>query len=133
NIELSLNAPKQPLFIETQSAMLNILIRNLTDNAIRYTPAYGEVEINLSSGIQTGGIHIEVIDNGPGVPLELRRRIFDRFYRQVGNKADGSGLGLSIVQLIVNLHHGTIRADSRADSKNGLCINIWLPEKPLAK
>ncbi|MGJ3495201.1 Sensor protein QseC [Piscirickettsia salmonis] len=132
NIELSLNAPKQPLFIETQSAMLNILIRNLTDNAIRYTPEYGEVEINLSPDTQTGGIHIEVIDNGPGVPLELRRRIFDRFYRQVGNKADGSGLGLSIVQLIVNLHHGTIRADSRTDGKSGLCINIWLPEKPLS-
>ncbi|ODN43968.1 ATP-binding protein [Piscirickettsia litoralis] len=131
NIELSLNAPKKPLFIETQSAMLNILIRNLIDNAIRYTPDQGEVEINLSPDPQKGGVQIEVIDSGPGVPPELRRRIFDRFYRQVGNKAEGSGLGLSIVQLIVHLHNGTISADSRLDGKSGLRIRIWLPENPL--
>jgi two-component system, OmpR family, sensor kinase len=79
-------------------ADLTILIRNLVDNAIRYTPAGGRVD--LSTGTHDGRAWIRVEDTGPGIAPEERERVFDPFYRVLGNDADGSGLGLSIVNTI---------------------------------
>jgi two-component system, OmpR family, sensor kinase len=76
-------------------ADLTILVKNLVDNAIRYTPHGGRVD--LFTGVRDGAAWLSVEDSGPGIAPEERARVFDPFYRVLGNDADGSGLGLSIV------------------------------------
>lgn len=106
NVEIELlPSPNRPIIMGNDTA-LGILIRNVVDNAIRYTPPYGEVKVAiLDTGTQ---IILRVTDTGPGIPLELRERVFERFYRILGTKATGSGLGLAIVSQITALHHAEI-------------------------
>ena len=86
---------------------LTVLVKNLVDNAIRYTPAGGRVD--LSSGTTGGRPWIRVEDTGLGIAREERERVFDPFYRVLSSDADGSGLGLSIVRTIA----ARLRAVSR--------------------
>lgn len=106
NIEIELApSPAEPTILGNDTAV-GILIRNVVDNAIRYTPPGGEVKISI---IDTGTqIILRVCDTGTGIPVELRERVFERFYRILGTKASGSGLGLAIVRQISSLHHATI-------------------------
>ncbi|MDR5833944.1 ATP-binding protein [Caballeronia sp. LZ034LL] len=94
--EVTVNAPYSDMLV---------LVRNIVDNAIRYTPEDGRVD--LSMGADAGHAWIRVEDTGPGIRDDDQRRVFDPFYRVPGNDADGSGLGLSIVS--------TIAARLRAD------------------
>jgi two-component system, OmpR family, sensor kinase len=79
-------------------ADITILVKNLVDNAIRYTPRGGRVD--LSTGVRGETPWMRVEDSGPGIAPEERARVFDPFYRVLGSDADGSGLGLSIVGTI---------------------------------
>jgi two-component system sensor histidine kinase QseC len=88
------------------AAALAILLRNLIDNAIRYTPAGGRVEVAVAAG--SAAVELTVCDTGPGIPAAERAQVFERFYRLPGSGADGCGLGLSIVRRIVELHGATI-------------------------
>jgi signal transduction histidine kinase len=89
--------------------MLAIMTRNLVDNALKYTPAGGKVEVRIAQHGRR--IALDVDDSGPGIPPEERERVFERFYRQVGTNVPGSGLGLSIVKRIADLHHAGVRLD----------------------
>ncbi len=94
NIEIELAPPPPEAIIMGNDTAIGILIRNIVDNAIRYTPTHGEVKVSI---VDTGGqIIFRVIDTGTGIPLELRERVFERFYRILGTKASGSGLGLPL-------------------------------------
>jgi two-component system, OmpR family, sensor histidine kinase QseC len=106
NIELEFLSPDSEATVRGNSTAISILIRNLLDNAIRYTPKNGWVHID----IQETPEHIKLIvtDSGPGIPPELRNRVFERFYRIVGNSSHGSGLGLGIVQQIAKLHRAEV-------------------------
>ena len=89
---------------------LRILIRNLLDNAIKYTPAGGTVDLDV---VQTpAGIVLSVEDNGPGIPTSDRDRVSDRFYRISGTTPDGSGLGLAIVKAIADIHGANLSIDA---------------------
>lgn len=90
-------------------ALLAVMLRNLLDNALRYTPSTGTVRV--TSGRPAGVAEITVEDSGPGIPPEERQRVFERFHRLAGSGATGSGLGLSIVQRIVELHGGEVRIE----------------------
>jgi len=92
--------------IKGQDTALSILVRNLIDNAIRYTPD-GE-KIIISVYAHNSQVIFSVCDSGPGIPDKDRQRIFDRFYRIIGTKAEGSGLGLSIVKRIADIHNATL-------------------------
>jgi two-component system, OmpR family, sensor histidine kinase QseC len=106
NIEIELAPPPSETMVMGNDTALGILIRNVVDNAIRYTPPNGAVKVSI---IDTGGqIIFRVEDTGPGIPPELRERVFERFYRILGSKASGSGLGLAIVSQITALHHAII-------------------------
>lgn len=84
------------------ATLMMILIRNLIDNAIRYTPADGHVEVQVK---QVGDkILLKIIDTGPGIPKLEQSRVVSRFYRVLGSGEEGSGLGLSIVERIAELH-----------------------------
>jgi two-component system sensor histidine kinase QseC len=106
HIEIELDAP-QSTIIKGNLTGISILIRNLVDNAIRYTPEKGQVNIVILE--EAEHIILQVIDTGPGIPEELRSRVFERFYRIIGNNTSGSGLGLAIVQQIAQLHQATIK------------------------
>jgi len=101
NIEISLNGTRGK-FIDANGDAIGVLIRNLVDNAIRYTPENGEVDVSITQ--TEDDIILTVADSGPGIPPDERELVFKRFYRRLGNKAPGSGLGLSIVRRIASLH-----------------------------
>jgi len=109
------------------SVMLQALVRNALDNALRFTPDGGQVRV----GVRLDGPRalVTVEDSGPGVPPDVRARIFDRFYRGPDRRGPGSGLGLSIAKRVVELHGGTIAATS-SPSLGGLRIEILLPALP---
>lgn len=110
-----------PSQVMGQAEPLRILLRNLLDNAIKYTPVGGTVNLALrNDGEQT---LITVDDSGPGIAPEDRQRVLDRFYRVAGTDGGGSGLGLAIVKTIADLHHATLRID-RSESLGGLRVEI---------
>lgn len=122
DIDIELNAKKHKALINGNPTSLSILMRNLIDNAIRYTPAGGLVKVMLFD--TTHHVVLRVQDTGPGIPPELRARVFERFYRVIGNASPGSGLGLSIVQQIANLHGATVRLGEPEGGQQGLVIDI---------
>ncbi len=83
------------------AVLLREMMSNLLDNAIRYTPRGGKVTVRLSDPVHP---LIAVEDNGPGIPVEARERVFERFYRLPDSASDGSGLGLAIVREIARIH-----------------------------
>jgi len=89
-----------------QDEALVLLVRNLLENAVKYAPEAGRVDVRLSSDAQ--GVTLDVDDDGPGIPLVERNRVFDRFYRAQAADTPGSGLGLAIVKAIADRHHATI-------------------------
>jgi len=105
-------------------AALRMAITNLLDNALRYTPAGGEVEVALHE--EANGWRLAVSDNGPGLPADERGRVFDRFYRGRDSRAPGSGLGLAIVREVARLHGGEpFIADGPGG--RGLTVGFRLP------
>lgn len=124
NIEIELTPPPPHPFVVGNDTALGILIRNIVDNAIRYTPQHGEVKVSVLEDHDS--IIFRVTDTGTGIPSELRERVFERFYRILGTKASGSGLGLAIVSQITALHHGTIQLDSPPNGI-GLQFDVVFP------
>jgi two-component system sensor histidine kinase QseC len=109
------------VFVEAVS--LSILIRNLVDNAIRYTPIEGDVTINVDQ-TQDGKVVLSVMDSGPGIVGDLQDRVFDRFFRVVGNTSSGCGLGLSIVKRVADLNGLQVELRNRQEG-NGLVANVY--------
>lgn len=101
-----------------QSLLLSLLVRNLVDNALRYTPSGGTVTVTLEQRVLT------VEDNGPGVTDEHLARLGERFYRPPGQEQTGSGLGLSIVQRIAALHGLRVSFANRQDG--GFKVRVML-------
>jgi len=111
NTEIELNAPSgQEAHIMGYPTAISILIRNLVDNAIRYTPEGSLVKVFIAT--TDNEVILKVVDNGPGIPEELHSRVFERFFRVLGNKTTGSGLGLGIVQQIAEIHDAQITLSS---------------------
>lgn len=105
-------------------AALEVMLRNLIDNAIRYTPGPGHVEV----GAHRRGpeVVLWVADSGPGIPAAERARVFDRFYRVPGSDAAGCGLGLSIVRRIALLHGAEIEF-GETSAAGGLRVQVHFP------
>jgi two-component system, OmpR family, sensor histidine kinase TctE len=104
-IDLGFEGSEWSSSIDGVPLLLNELLKNLLDNAIKYTPPGGQVTVRIIPGEH---IVLEVEDNGIGVAEEDRGRIFERFYRVLGTDADGSGLGLAICREIGELHRAAI-------------------------
>lgn len=125
NIEIELASPPNEVIIQGNDIALGILIRNIVDNAIRYTPKDGQIRIQIINNDTS--VTFRVVDSGPGIPAELRERVFERFYRILGTQAQGSGLGLAIVSQIADLHHAKINL-STPKNKKGLQFDIEFPK-----
>ncbi|MDI3380373.1 ATP-binding protein [Xenophilus aerolatus] len=89
---------------------LRMMVRNLADNAIKYTPEGGRVDVEIAA--TPAGIEVHVEDSGPGLPEAERERVLDRFYRSGEPQAPGSGLGLAIVRSVAQLHGATVRLEA---------------------
>lgn len=124
NIDIELLTPPEQRIILGNETAVGILIRNVVDNAIRYTPPKGAVTITILTNANY--TIFRVVDTGMGVPVELRERIFERFYRVLGTKATGSGLGLAIVSQIAALHHAEINLSSPPNGI-GLQFDVAFP------
>lgn len=98
---------------------LQILLRNLFDNAVRYTPTGGH--ITIACGMREQHAFLSVTDSGPGIPSDMREKVFERFFRLPGATASGSGLGLSIVNSIAASHHAQV---SLNDGEHGVGLKV---------
>jgi two-component system sensor histidine kinase QseC len=126
NIDLGLDAPV-PVFVKGDSTSLQILSRNLVDNAIRYTQSGGAVTVSVK--LAEDHPVLSVADNGQGIAEAERESIFNRFYRGSEEKTKGttgSGLGLSLVQQLVELHNATLDLGKGLDD-TGLGIAVQFP------
>jgi signal transduction histidine kinase len=122
-----------PCPIECDVDEIGILLRNLLDNALRYTPEDGRVKISCGY-TQLGGkdrVCLEVADDGPGVPEAEHEAIFRRFHRVAGNNGRGSGIGLSLVAGIAQLHDASIKTGPGLDGR-GFSVRILFPLPPPA-
>jgi len=114
-------AAAQPATVAGDPDALRTLLRNLVDNAVRYTPAGGRVDVTVES--RAAAARLTVSDDGPGIPPEERKRVFDRFYRRAGTAPSGSGLGLAIVKAIADAHGATVSLDAGPSGK-GLMVSV---------
>ncbi len=108
---------------------LHTLLRNLIDNALRYTPEGGRVDVTLEPGTAQAGATLVVSDDGPGIAADERVRVFDRFYRRGGNSTSGSGLGLAIVKSVADAHGARV---ALADNPHGPGLRVTVSFPPAA-
>ncbi len=117
----------QPCVVYGDVDELGILLRNLLDNALRYSGEGSRIELMCGTAPSTDGITLCVRDNGPGVPdPEQRARIFERFYRADQDHRRGSGIGLSLVRRIAHSHGAELEVTDGLDNR-GLCISVHFP------
>ncbi len=121
---IAISTRLSPAAVSGAEDALRLLANNLVDNAIRYTPEGGRIEVRVAR--EDGKSVLEVADNGPGVPPEERSRVFDRFYRAVGTEVPGSGLGLAIVHQVASLHGGIAVLTDGLDGR-GVTVRIVMP------
>lgn len=114
----------EPALVSGDPEALRVLFGNLIDNAIRYTPPGGRVNVSI---LRHGNrVRLDVDDTGTGIPPDERARVFDRFYRALGNPEPGSGLGLAIVKRIADRHRIAVQfADG--ESGRGLKVSLYFP------
>ncbi|KIU52656.1 ATP-binding protein [Bradyrhizobium elkanii] len=104
---------------------LRVLFANLIDNAVRYTPSGGQVDISLT--LRDGRSVIEVLDTGTGLPPGVVSRIFDRFYRAAPPDVEGTGLGLAIARRIAERNGLVLTVENRPDGAAGVLARVTLP------
>jgi len=124
-IDLGMEMTVQTAWVMGSESLFSGMLMNLIDNALRYTPEHGKVTVTVASDAQQEVI-ISVADNGPGIALEMRERVFERFFRNALPDQHGAGLGMAIVKEIVQAAHGTI-ALSSAEQGTGLIVTLVLP------
>jgi signal transduction histidine kinase len=124
---LSIDGTGKPAAIGDRVVLRQALV-NLVDNAIKFTPAGGEVHIQVAE--LNGRVVVDVTDSGPGIPDEVKPRIFDRFYRGDKVAESGTGLGLSIAKGAVEANGGDLTLDQ--SGPGGTRFRISLPRPPRA-
>ncbi|HEY5594624.1 MAG TPA: ATP-binding protein, partial [Nitrospiria bacterium] len=124
NVRLQARLREDLGFVSADIGLIERVFENLIENALRYTPERGEITVALIT--ETDRITVQVTDTGCGIPQEELPHIFDRFYRvEKHERSDGAGLGLAIAKRILELHGGSIRAESAVD--RGTAFTFHLP------
>lgn len=123
-IDLGFEATQKHVPINGNALMLQELISNLLDNAVRHTPCEGRITVMVTADEDQANLTVE--DSGPGIPLDEREQIFERFYRLPESTGDGCGLGLAIVREIALMHHAGIKIESGAGGV-GAKVRLSIP------
>jgi len=129
-IDIGIARADEGAAVKGQPEALRMLLRNLLENAVKYTPEDGRVDIAIVRQGEGQGeaVELSVDDSGPGLPPAERERVLDRFYRSGEPQAPGSGLGLSIVKSIAELHGASVALDA-SPSLGGLRVVVRFPTK----
>lgn len=125
NINL-VNGPLEETVVMGDKIRLQQLFTNLIDNAVKFTPEGGSIQIRLEKNMDF--VQVKVMDTGIGIPKEEQENIFKRFYRvdkSRSKETGGVGLGLSIVEWIAHIHQGRIEFDS--EQNKGSTFTVYLP------
>nr|WP_233101354.1 hybrid sensor histidine kinase/response regulator [Enterobacter asburiae] len=101
------------------------LIDNLIENAVKYSPEGGRIQVDVCTS--DGFARLRVSDAGPGIPVELRERVFDRFFRDPNQVQSGSGLGLAIVKAVAQQHNSSVNLSTSAEG--GLMVTVDFPNR----
>ena len=121
-IDIGFESSESPAVVEGVPLLLRELLKNLIDNAIKYTPQGGRVTVCVSA---SENVVLEVEDDGIGVAEEERERVFERFFRVLGTDADGSGLGLAICREIAELHRAAISFLGGSDGRGSRVVVVF--------
>ena len=121
HIQLRANIPPRLPNVCADLGMIERVLTNLLDNAIRHTPAEGSIEVDLAH--KEGKVSVTVRDTGPGIPPEQREGLFERPFSS-GGAHRGGGLGLLIVQRMLQLHHSQIRLLDTAGTGTTFCFEL---------
>lgn len=124
NHNLVVNLQKELPMIRVDARAIAEVVYNLVENAAKYSPVGSTITIGAMS--RASDVLISVMDEGKGIPVEMRERVFEKFLRLDGEHTDGLGLGLAIVRGIVEAQNGTIKIDSGSDGV-GTKITLTLP------
>jgi signal transduction histidine kinase len=127
-VDIAVCCDEGPLSVSGDHERLVQVVWNLLSNAVKFTPAHGHVDVRVGRG--DGGVVLAVRDDGEGIPAEFLPHVFERFRQADGSRTrphGGLGIGLSIVKHFVELHGGTVRAESEGPGKGSL-FTVWLPE-----
>ena len=139
NINFTLTTPEEPVMAWVDRTQFDKVLSNLLSNAFKYTFDQGDIAIHLSQGHdeQASGalrdyIEMTVTDNGTGMREDTIQHIFDRFYQDKGynntSHIEGTGIGMNLCKMIVDMHHGTITAQNRTDGVKGSVFTVRLPQ-----
>jgi two-component system sensor histidine kinase TctE len=128
--DIDLGVDLQPVSIVADPSLLDDLLSNLVDNALKYTPAGGSVTVR--AGIEHGRRFLSVEDSGPGIPEAERQRVRQRFYRLPNSPGHGSGLGLAIVDEIASLYGAAVIIGSGVDGR-GTRVAVQFAETSAAQ
>jgi signal transduction histidine kinase len=129
NHELEVSAA-EPVIVEGSADDLHRLVLNLIQNALVHTPSGTHVCARLGTE-PGGGALLEVEDDGPGIPAELRHRLFERFVRGSGDTGGGSGLGLAIVRAVAETHGGSVEVTERDGGGARFMVHLPAPARAL--
>jgi heavy metal sensor kinase len=125
NIRLRVNVDDD-IFVGGDRDWLESAVLNLLDNAIKFTPEGGEVNVAVS--MKDRSVRLDIRDTGIGIPSEALPHVFERFFRAEPSRSkefEGAGLGLALVKWVVENHHGRVGVESEIGK--GSCFTIWLP------
>lgn len=125
-IALVVHAPEPSLEVHADRALLELALSNLLDNALKFTPSGGAVKIGAGQG--EGAVRLWVRDNGSGIGPQDLPHVFERFYRGRQVEAEGSGLGLAMVQSVVQAHGGQVTVESEPGAGSQFTIELPLEE-----
>lgn len=133
NIKISFKSNVESRIISIDEEKLERIILNILSNAIKFTDSGGKIEVILNENIKSSSLQIKVVDTGIGIPKDKQELIFERFGQVDSNlsrRAEGTGIGLSLVKLLVNILEGTIEVESELGV--GSTFIITLPLKNVA-
>ena len=122
--ELILDA-ERPVLVEGDRPSLAALVRNLVDNALRYSPPGTRIDVRVWNDAASAWLRVD--DAGPGIPAAERARVFDRFYRRESGREEGTGLGLAIVRTVAERHGAALALDE--SPSGGLRVEVRLPRR----
>ncbi len=124
--EVQLALERRPVEVLGDRDRLRQVVDNLLDNALKFTPSGGRVEVRITAADAPAVAELSVSDNGQGIAPEDLPHVFERFYRgDAARRAPGAGLGLAIARRLVEAHDGTIRAES--DGRDGARFVVQMP------
>lgn len=125
HLKFSIHKPDKVPFVEMDKKRMSLVIQNLLENAVKYTPEYGRIEVSIET--EKDFLRIRIKDNGVGIPEEDRSKMFSKFFRAnnvVRMQTEGSGLGLFIVKNIIIKHGGSIDFESEEGSGTEFILTI---------